>query len=149
MEKRTRWQIHSILVKSNLFPLFYELFEKGDIQQWTDFNSERACSQKVVNIDDCRAEEGSDELLPGGRGGKAPGEDAQEGVQKAEEETVLICVSGWVTHRRRMMQMETQAPLNVFVAPELWNADRDGDWGNISHRPRVCRLVLCSTTWYH
>ena len=47
------------------------------------------------------------------------------------------------------MQMETQAPLNVFVAPELWNADRDGDWGNISHRPRVCCLVLCSTTWYH
>ena len=58
----------------------------------TDFNSERACSQKVVNIDDSRAEEGSDKFLPGGRGGKAPGEDAQEGVQQAEEEAALTCV---------------------------------------------------------
>ena len=46
----------------------------------------------MVDIDDCRAEEGSDELLPGGRGGKAPGEDAQEGVQQAGEQAELINV---------------------------------------------------------
>ena len=46
----------------------------------------------MVNIDDSRAEERSNKLLPGGRGGKAPGEDAQEGVQQAEEEAALTCV---------------------------------------------------------
>ena len=57
--------------------MFYELFDKWDIQQWwTDFNSERACRQKMVDVDDSWAEEGSDELLTGGGGGEAPGEDA-------------------------------------------------------------------------
>ena len=46
----------------------------------------------MVNIDDSRAEEGTDEFLPGGGGGKAPGEDAQDGMQQAEEEAALICV---------------------------------------------------------
>ena len=82
-----------------------------------------------------RRGQGSDELLPGGGGGKAPGEDAQEGVQQAGEETTDICV-----RVKQLMQMETQALLNLFITLGLRNA---GMTGGTSHMGRRC------VSWYY
>ena len=44
----------------------------------------------MIDVDEGGGEEGSNELLVGGRGGQAPGGDPQDRVQEAEEMSVRL-----------------------------------------------------------
>ena len=95
VEERTRRKIHSILESKFGFNRWIQCFKKI-----SHFDFERSSCQKVVDVNDRWAEEGSDEFFLGRRGGEVPGEDAQEGMEQAGDEAVLLSLFWCLTQER-------------------------------------------------